>query len=138
MAAKRNKLVLGLILFLYIAATPATSTSTCTVEFDTNYDGAKANNVYLSPRQPDWQSCRSFCKSNYPSAMYFKHSSTLNCACLTTKTRSSAGAGKTSGEVNCDNSGKDRSSVGHSHQKLFSCLYSCLHLTSRLYFLREL
>ena len=110
MAAKRNKLVLGLILILYIAATSATSTSTCTVEFDTNYDGAKANDVYGSPKQPDWQSCQSFCKSNYPSALFFKHNLPTNdpssqfyqtCACKTTKTGSTASAGKVSGEVNC-------------------------------------
>ena len=92
--------------------------SECTVDFNTGYVGDNANVASDDPKQPDWESCRSFCEANYPSARYFKFNNytgyaghadyTQNpywrtCACKTSKTSTAALSGTVSGDMHCTN-----------------------------------
>ena len=47
---------------------------TCLVEPNTNYQG-NAMNKGMDDKQPDLESCKSFCRSNYPTAKYFSYAS---------------------------------------------------------------
>ena len=89
----------------------ATTPTSCTVEFDIDYSGDNANVPTSDPTQPNWESCRSHCKTNHPSALYFKYNIPdagvggqywQTCACKITKTATLASPGHVSGVVDCD------------------------------------
>ena len=44
----------------------------CLIEENTSFQSDYLNDGYSDPRQNDVESCRSFCRSNYPTAKYFE------------------------------------------------------------------
>ena len=98
-------------------ATTTTTTLNCVTEEDTGYDGGDLSDGTTNPRQNDVESCRSFCKSDYPSATHFTwigpnaawtpgHNT---CWCKTSNFVRKPGRrwGETSGEVSCGDQGDE-------------------------------
>ena len=85
----------------------------CTIEEDTSYAGNDLNDGLEDPKQDDAESCRSFCKSDYPSAKYFTwvgpdvtwQRGRNACWCKDSDSGRMDGRGKTSGAVTCGNQG---------------------------------
>ena len=89
----------------------------CIVESNTGYGGDNANaDIIADGTHPDWESCRSFCEANHPSARYFRHNAATDtqyadptqnpywhtCACKINKTPTSV-SGTVSGDMHCTN-----------------------------------
>ena len=85
----------------------------CIVESNTGYGGDNANaDIIADGTHPDWQSCRSFCEANHPSARYFRHNAKNDipdyeqsswwhtCACKINKTPTNV-SGTVSGDMHC-------------------------------------
>ena len=85
----------------------------CVIEEDTMYFGNDLNDGLNDPKQYDAESCRSFCKSDYPSAKYFNwvgpHAPWTpghnTCWCKYSDSGRRAETGHTSGEVTCEDQG---------------------------------
>ena len=79
----------------------------CLVEENIALPGFDVNNGLSDPRQNDAESCRSFCKANYPTAMYFDWTGLSfnlqtyhkTCWCKTSNAGRKADPGIYSGEV---------------------------------------
>ena len=51
----------------FVFGMAADCAATCPIEYDIDYFGHDVGSL----NQPDWQSCQSFCMSNFPSAPFF-------------------------------------------------------------------
>ena len=88
----------------------------CLIEENTAFYGNNLNDGLSDPLQDDVESCRSFCKSTYPTAKYFHWvGSSSNwqpgyhntCWCKHSDSGRKTRDGSTSGEVACRNDGDD-------------------------------
>ena len=91
-------------------AATTSSTSACLIEEISYGHGSSVNDAMADPKRNDAESCRSFCKSNYPTAMYFTWISTTSswtaahkrCYCKTSNAGPRVNNGGTfSGNVHC-------------------------------------
>lgn len=71
----------------------------CLIQHNLKYDGGPLLN---SPEmQADWQSCQSFCLSNYPTSTLFNYISSGECWCKRAYTVEKYDASVVSGELDC-------------------------------------
>ena len=107
--------------------TTTSSTTTCLIEENFMYPGGgnDLNNGQASPRQNDYASCKSYCKSNHPTAKYFEWHSTSSvassmhkiCYCKASNANkyTATWGGTFNGEVDCggEYGVQDRQNVVH-------------------------
>ena len=85
----------------------------CLIEENTSFQSNYLNDGYSDPRQNDVESCRSFCRSNYPTAKYFEWVGPFvsmnpeTCWCKESSSGKTHLEGSKSGEVACGNNGND-------------------------------
>ena len=82
-----------------VTTTMTTSVPECMIENNIAYSVNDINNG--GDPQNDAQSCRSFCKSNYPTAKYFTLGTANNCRCKTSNSGRKVNQGAVSGNVMC-------------------------------------
>ena len=89
------------------SVSPVTTTSNCLVEENSSYDGTDINNGLNDPTQNDANSCRTYCDSTYPNALYFNWiplsdvwtAARETCWCKSSKTGIVSKPGRYAGEV---------------------------------------
>ena len=104
--------------------TTTTTTNACLIEENIVYPGNDINDGSSDPKQNDAESCRSFCESNYPTAMYFGWFSPSNggvnlhktCWCKSSKAGRKSVQGSYSGEICRSNNASEYSSLSNYFQ----------------------
>ena len=93
----KKRLITASVLLLFFIPT---ATANCLVEKDIRYNG---NNVGARVTLSDWQSCRSRCTENEPSATHFQYRhGNGKCRCKSSDSGRRTNSGFTSGETNCE------------------------------------
>ena len=89
------------------SVSPITTSSNCLVEENSSYDGTDINNGLNDPTQNDANSCRTYCDSTYPNALYFNWiplsdvwtAARETCWCKSSKTGKVSKPGRFAGEI---------------------------------------